>query len=86
MSWKSRTICPKVELEGAPPCFHYRTCGHVAALEKCGKSLCSPCAARYGGAEYPLRAPGNLRMYRLTFEQNMQILDWGRAKINHRDT
>lgn len=43
------------KLEGPPACFYFRTCGRVAELEKQGRTVCRPCAAKLSGLEYELR-------------------------------
>ena len=45
----------KCEDTGPQPCFYFPECHAVAELEKCGKAVCSRCAAALNGREYPLR-------------------------------
>lgn len=47
----------------APPCFFYRRCGHIAEIEKQGKSLCRACAAQIAADEFPLRPPTRDPLY-----------------------
>jgi hypothetical protein len=62
----SELAAPLLEPErhlGAPPCFYFEVCGRPSSLEKQGKAVCSPCAARLAGREYPLRPPTRRPLY-----------------------
>ncbi len=48
---------------GTGPCFYWDSCRRAAEIEKNGKSVCRPCAARLKGVPYPLRGPSSLVSY-----------------------
>ncbi len=74
-----------------PPCFNFALCGQRAAIEKCGRAVCSRCAARLSGREYPLRPPSKRGIYRSTIEA-VEALDMyeprrphgARSEMSHR--
>ncbi len=48
---------------GPPPCFNWRLCRRRAELEKGGRSVCRPCAAKMRGQDYPLRQASGEPLY-----------------------
>lgn len=55
-------------LETPPPCFFFKQCHTLSEVEKQGKTLCKPCAAKLPGTTYPLRKPSEHPPYASTAE------------------
>ena len=52
-----------VSQPASPPCFYWKSCRRLAALEKQGKVVCRACAERLKGVPYPLRVPTREPLY-----------------------
>lgn len=69
-----RTHVAAPQVGASKPCFFWNLCERRATLEKGGRSVCSSCAGRLRGREYPLRMASEESLY-LTGRSAAEALD-----------